>query len=192
MKAKVDSGNNTFEAKDFCLDELAASTQRQVIRDYNRDSREASAKNASPGRLKDESKFNQWETTLIVMLGILQGVNGVPLSYVVRETEHEDGTVYDNFVDECIARAKLEGPEFDAGTRMVHQILQSLTIGEHAEHWLKHLSKKHDGRKDMAALRSHYRGAGNKKSRRIQVAKKQHATLHYKNKRALKFSPFIS
>jgi hypothetical protein len=74
---------------------------------------------------------------------------------------------------------------------MVHQILQSLTIGEHAEHWLKDLSKKHEGRKDMAALRSHYRGAGNK-SRRIQVAKKQHATLHYKNERALKFSTFIS
>jgi hypothetical protein len=191
MKATIDLSDGAIIAKNIFLDELAASTQRQIIREQERDSIDSRAKAASPGRLKDESKFNQWETTLLVMLGILQGVNGVPLSYVVRETEHEDGTIYDSHVDESIARAKIEGPEFDADARMVHQLLQSLTIGEHAEHWLKDLSKKHDGRKDMAALRSHYRGAGNK-SRRIQVAKKQHATLHYKNERALKFTVFIS
>jgi hypothetical protein len=86
MTATVDLGNDAEEAKAAFLDELAASTQRQIIRDHTRDSRDASAKNASPGRLKDESKFNQWETTLHVMLGIVHGVNGVPLSYVVRET----------------------------------------------------------------------------------------------------------
>jgi hypothetical protein len=191
LAATVDLGDDEFEAKFDFLEELAASTQRQIIREQTRDSLESRARNASPGHLKDESKFHQWEATLIIMLGILQGVNGVPLSYVVREKEHEDGDVYENFVDECIARAKHKGPEFDADALLVHQILQSLTIGEHAEHWLKDISKKHDGRKDMIALRAHYRGAGNK-SRRIQVAKKQHATLHYKNERALKFSIFIS
>jgi hypothetical protein len=191
MPATVALGNDEVEAKAAFLAALDASTQRQIYRDNTRDSREAGAKHASPGRLKDESKFKQWETTLLVMLGILRGVNEVPLSYVVREVEHEEGTVYSTFLDECIARAKLDGDAFDDDTRRVHELLQSLTIGEHAEHWLKEHSKKHDGRMDMAALRSHYRGAGNK-SRRIQVAKKQHATLHYKNERALKFTTFIS
>jgi hypothetical protein len=95
------------------------------------------------------------------------------------------------FVDQCTARAKLEGPEFEADTRTVHQILQSLTVGENAAIWLKDLAKKNDGRKDMAALRSHYRGAGNQ-SRRINQAKRLHETLHYKNERAMKFSDFIS
>jgi hypothetical protein len=191
MPVTVDSGFDNATAKAIFLAELSASTARHFIRERTRDSQETRAKNASPGKLKDEGKWDKWEGGLIIMLGILQGVNDVPLSYVIREEEHKDGDVYDNFVDKSIARAKLEGPEFDADARLVHQLLQSLTIGENAEHWLKDLSKKHNGRKDMLALRNHYRGAGNQ-SRRINAAQKLQNTLHYKNERAMPFSLFIS
>lgn len=191
MPASVEIGTSEVIAKAIFLTELAASTERQIIREQSRDSLAARSKDASPGKLKDEGKWEQWEGSLTVMLGILQGVNGVPLSYVIRETEHEDGDVYDNFIDECISRARLDGPQFAADARLVHELLQSLTIGENAEHWLKEIKKKHDGRQDMTALRSHYRGAGNQ-SRRINAAKKLHETLHYKNERALKFSQFVS
>ena len=105
--------------------------------------------------------------------------------------QHKDGDTYPSFVDQCIIRARLQGPEFEADARTVHQILQSLTVGENAEHWLKDLRKQHNGRKDMVALRAHYRGAGNQ-SRRVNQAQKLKETLHYKNERAMKFSDFIS
>jgi hypothetical protein len=191
MPVTIATSINTPEAKATFLAEIADSADRHKIRDNSRDSLETRAKNASPGKLKDESKWDQWEGALIIMLGILQGVNNVPLSYVIREEEHEDGMVYETFIDQCIARASLTGPHFDADSRQVHQLLQSLTNGENASFWLKDLTKKHNGRKDMAALRSHYRGAGNQ-SRRINAAQKLFNSLHYKNERALKFSQFIS
>jgi hypothetical protein len=191
MPATIDPSVDTTEAKTTFLEELVSSTERHYIREQDRDSVETRAKNASPGKLKDEGKWEAWEGALRVMLGILQGVNHVPLSYVIREDEHEDGAVYDNFVDECIARARLDGPHFNADARQVHQIIQSLTNSENAEHWLKDISKKHNGRLDMKALRSHYRGAGNQ-SRRISAAEKLRSTLHYRNERSLKFSQFIS
>ena len=187
----VTEGSDVFHSKYLFLQELAESTQRQAIRTSNKDSLESRAKAASPGKLKDELDWDIWEQGFVTMLSILEGVNGVPLVYVIREEQHEVGDVYTSFVEECIGRARLQGPEFEADARSVHQTLQSLTVGENAEHWLKDLQKKNDGRQDMAALRSHYRGAGNQ-SRRINQAKKLFETLHYKTERALKFSDFIS
>jgi hypothetical protein len=188
LKAPTD---DEAAARDEFLQELEQSAQRQVIRAKNADSLSSRAKEASPGKLKDEQGWDKWEQGLQTMLSILEGVNGVPLIYAVREEDHKEGDEYTSFVEQCIARARLEGPEFEADARTVHQIIQSLTIGENAEHWLKDIAKKNDGRKDMAALRSHYRGEGNQ-SRRISQAKRLNETLHYKNERAMKFSDFIS
>ena len=173
------------------LEELTEASQRETIRANSDESRTSRAKESSPGKLKDEQSYDKWEQGLLTMLSILQGVNGVPLCYVIREDEHQDGDTYPSFVDQCIIRARLQGPEFEADARTVHQILQSLTVGENAEHWLKDLRKQHNGRKDMVALRAHYRGAGNQ-SRRVNQAQKLKETLHYKNERAMKFSDFIS
>jgi hypothetical protein len=191
LDVEIHVGDNVVEAHYQFLRELSASSSRAAIREADADSRSTRAKDASPGKLKDEKNWDEWEQSLYTMLNILHGVNGVPLCYVIREEEHKEGDIYPAFVDQCTARAKLEGPEFEADTRTVHQILQSLTVGENAAIWLKDLAKKNDGRKDMAALRSHYRGAGNQ-SRRINQAKRLHETLHYKNERAMKFSDFIS
>lgn len=174
------------------LEELEKSMKRQLIRAKSTDSLEARAKAASPGKLKDERNWDKWEMNLVLMLSILRGVSGVPLSYVIRETEHKDGDTYnDSFLDQSIARVHLKGPTFEADARTVHEILETLTNGESAANWLKDLKNKHDGRKDMVALRSHFRGAGNQ-SRRIANAQALHNTLHYKNERAMKFSDFIS
>jgi hypothetical protein len=173
------------------LEELQTSIDREAIRVESTDSIEARSKAASPGRLKDERNWDKWEQGLILMLSILRGVNGVPLSYVIREEEHKAGTTYNSFLDESIAKVSLHGPQFEADSRTVHQIIETLTSGENATHWLKELKSKNDGRKDMVALRSHYRGAGNQ-SRRISNAQGLHATLHYKTERAMKFSDFIS
>jgi hypothetical protein len=187
----IDSLLYELDGQQIFLEQLTESTRRDNIREIDADSRATRAKEASPGKLKDEAAWDKWEQGVLTLFSIKHGVNGVPIGYVVQEVEHTEGDEYTSFVEECIARAKLEGPEFEADARSVHHTLQSLTVGQNAEHWLRELGRKNNGRLDMAALRSHYRGAGNQ-SRRVNQAKKLHETLHYKNERAMKFSDFIS
>jgi hypothetical protein len=191
LDIKLEGLDNLENAKSDFLKELTASRERAIIRSEGATSRLSRAKEASPGTLKDEKNWVDWESGLQTLFSIQVGVNGVPLAYVIREEDHVDGTVYPSFVEECVARARLDGTEFAEDARTVHQIIQSLTVGENAAHWLKDDVKKRNGRLDMIALRSHFRGAGNQ-SRRINQANHLQEKLHYKNERAMRFSDFIS
>ena len=171
--------------------DIEMSLGRAKIRKDTAKERQSRAQAAMPDKLKDEKSWDTWEAELLNMLNILRGSNGIQLAYIVREKEHEEGTLYDSFDEACIAKARLQGPHFEADAKQVHQIIMTLTIGENAEQWLKEVTKKANGRLDMAALRSHFRGAGNK-SRRIAQATQMQKTLHYKNERALPFNVFIS
>ena len=51
--------------------------------------------------------------------------------------------------------------------------------------------KKTNGRIDMAALRSHYQGEGNK-TRRIAEAERLRNLLHYRNESGLNFASYLS
>ena len=54
-------------------------------------------------------------------LSIIPGVNGIPLSYVVRENETPNGEeVYASFNERMIHRAPLEGQYYLADSRRVH------------------------------------------------------------------------
>ena len=64
-------------------------------------------------------------------------MDGVPLSYVIREKDAPDHvTVFTDFTDKCVACAPLSGAAFDADKRKVHQMLVSFTQGELSEDWL--------------------------------------------------------
>ena len=170
---------------------LEVSMNRATIRKESVKDRQSRAEAAMPDKLKDEKNWDTFEAELLNMLNIVLGVNGVPLAYVVREKEHEEGTVYNSFDEECISKARLTGPSYEADAKKVHQFIMSRVIGENAEQWLKENVKKADGRLDMEALRHHFRGSGNK-SRRIAKATHLMNTLHYRNERALAFNVFIS
>jgi hypothetical protein len=186
------ASNDEIGAKFEFLEELRVSIEREAIRKMTTETqRETRSKAASPGNLRDERQWDKWEKGLKLMLSILMGVNGVPLSYVIREEEHKRGVQYSSFQDESVAKVSLKGPKFEADARTVHEIIETLTSGENATHWLKDIKDKSDGRQDMITLRSHFRGAGNQ-SRRISSAQNLHATLHYKNERAMKFTDFIT
>ncbi len=66
-------------------------------------------------------------------LSTIQGVNGVPLSYVVREQEEVDrnGT-FESFNEQTIACSPLKGPIFQADAHKVHQLLKSFLQTETA------------------------------------------------------------
>ena len=46
------------------------------------------SKAADPGKFKDKHKWPEWEKAFINFLLVIPGVNGIPLSYVVRELEN--------------------------------------------------------------------------------------------------------
>ncbi len=172
--------------------ELAQS--REDIRGIEDKTLEAQIKIASPGKLKDEKIWEDWMTGLQTTLTLMRGVTGVPLVYVIRPDETApEGEVYASFDEECIAKAPLSGPAFDADARSVYLIIQPLVLGENAAQWIHPTTKTHkkNGRVDFLKLQAHYQGEGNS-SRRIHEAETLWKNLHYKNERALPFATFIS
>ena len=171
---------------------LSVSADRAAAREADKDTADARAKEASPGKLATEKDWEKWETRLINQLSILQGVLEVPLVYVIREeTTPEQTATYETFTEECIAKCPLDGPYFEADARTVHQLIESYTTGENSEVWLKKIRRHQNGRMDMQALRSHYRGEGNQ-SRRITDAETMRDTLSYKGESAMPFATFLA
>ena len=172
------------------LGELRTAAERARIRKQLTTGAETRAKEASPGKLKSEKTWTTWEQALLTQLSILVGVNGVPLSYVVREREVPDPDMELTYMERMVAQARLTGPEFEADTLQVHQLIRSYTVGENAAQWIREIAKHRDGRRDLLALRAHYRGEGNN-SHQIATAQQMFTTLHYKGEKALEFGLYL-
>ena len=173
------------------LKEILASAERATAREADKSTAEARAKEASPGKLSNEKDWEKWETKLINQLSILHGVLEVPLVYVIREQPTEEEEEFESFTEECIAKCPVQGSFFEADARTVHQLIESYTTGEISEVWVKKIRRHQNGRMDMEALRSHYRGEGNQ-SRRITDAEMMRDTLHYKSESAMPFATFLA
>ncbi len=64
------------------------------------------SKAADPGKFKDERKWPEWEKSLTNYLSVIPGVNGIPLSYVVREVEEPaEEAEYTTFNERMTSRA---------------------------------------------------------------------------------------
>ena len=82
---------------------------RSDIRKKIIDQSNTKAKGYSTGPLDSEKKWNEWESKLINYLSTLIVVNGVPLSYMVREKDNPDENGdYPNLIDKAIACNPLE------------------------------------------------------------------------------------
>ena len=172
----------------FC-NALDTALDRARVRKIELDQCDTVSKAADPGKFKDERKWPEWAFTNY--LSTIPGVNGVPLSYVLRmEATPDPNEIYQSFNEQAIACCPLTGASFQADARKVHQLLKSFLQSESGEQWIKSISRKQNGREDMIALRNHYSGEGNT-SRRIAIAEKTRDTLHYKSERAMPFSSFL-
>ena len=170
---------------------LDEAYQRADVRKIERDQSDTVSKAADPGKFKDERKWPEWEPAFTNYLSTIPGINGIPLSYVIRETEEPDPTIdYPSFNERAIACAPLVGPNFQADARKVHQLIKSYLQTETAEQWIKPIARRQSGREDMIALRNHYSGEGNT-SRRIAQAERYRDTLYYKHEKSLSFSNFL-
>ena len=170
---------------------LDEAYQRADVRKIEKDQSDTVSKAADPGKFKDERKWPEWEPAFTNYLSTIPGVNGIPLSYVIREVEEPDRTTdHPGFNERAIACAPLVGTNFQADARRVHQLLKSFLQTETAEQWIKPLARRQSGRDDMIALRNHYSGEGNT-SRRIAQAERYRDTLYYKHEKSLSFSNFL-
>lgn len=170
---------------------LAEAQSRAHVRKSDIDLVDTNAKAADPGKFKDERKWHEWELAFGNYLSVIPGVNGIPLSYVIREeTEPQEGEEYISFTERMISRAPHTGPYYLADSRRVHNLITGYLQGELTEGWIRPIARYQDGRRDMLALRHHYAGEGNS-TRRIAEAKRIQSTLHYKSERALPFHKFL-
>ena len=77
------------------------------------------------------------------------GQDGVPLRYVIRESEtpyytRELQTEYD-FEQLLINCVLLTGLTYKKYTRKLHQVIHGFVPGETTETWIKHKERKQDG-----------------------------------------------
>ena len=174
------------------LADLDVAARREEIRRVQIENSDSVMKEASPGPLISESKWHEWEPAFENYLSSGFGVDGVPLSYVIRKEEDPDPDAeYSDFTDRCTACAPLQGPAYDADKRKVHQYIVSFTQGQLSEDWIKSIKRLKDGRQDMLALRQHFEGEGNA-TRRIAQAERLRDSLFYRNERSLTFEMFLN
>ena len=193
-----DAARTSYTASTFgytqatLLSALSVAGERADVIKQIRDKSDVKAKEASPGALVSENKWTDWEPKFVNYLSTMIGMNGVPLSYVIRENDAPDRTsTFPDFSEECIACAPLTGVGFQADNKTVHQSIVAFTTGQTSEDWISPVLKDKSGRKSMQALRDHFSGEGNV-TRRIAEADRFKETLHYKNERSLTFETFLT
>ncbi len=176
------------------LHHLEESHQRAINRLKEKDGLATRIAAAYPGKLRNgEKDWDKWVTGLKTVLTLTRGVKDVPLIYVIRE---DTGPAPENmpgfsFEAECIAKARLHGPDFEADAKQVHLIIKPLVIGELAEHLILPGYDKENGREDFKILLSHYDGDG-KNTRRIHDAVNWHKSLSYNSEKKMPFETFYS
>ena len=93
---------------------------------------------------------------------MLIGVNGVPLYYMMRETDNPYGKgELTNFIDNKIAYYALKGNYYQADLHIVHQELVLLPTGEQLYDWNKANLRYMDGKRSMKAPRNNFAGKFN-------------------------------
>ena len=177
------------------LNLLTIASGREEVRQLMISAQDVKSKEASPGPLVSETKWNEWEPAFENYLSNIMGFNGVPLSYVIRDNPLVDRApkegAHADFVEETIACTPLTGVAFEADRSTVHQYIVSFTTGQTSEDWIKPVKRQKNGRVTMQALRDHFKGEGNA-TRRIAEAERLRESLHYKNERSLSFEVFLT
>ena len=124
-------------------------------------------------KLKSAAQWEKWIEELESTLCQIIGVRGVPLSYVIKESDAPtfDPTVtYEEAVTEAMS---LSGVEFTHDARTVHKIiLKNIHEDSDAYTYVKPLIRHRDGRRDIKALRTRYSSDATRQ-RRINVGRWQ-------------------
>ena len=67
------------------------------------------------------------------MLQARLGVSGVPLSYIICESDDPEPGDHQTYEKKCVSNAPLYWPNFEADAERVHNIIIQLVQGDHSE-----------------------------------------------------------
>ena len=103
---------------------------RALLRKFESDQDDTISKAADIDKSKDERTWPEWEVKSENYISTIPGVNGVPLSYVLRAHAAPDRTTdfQCGFTAETISRMILSSNHFQAYTRKVHQLLKNYLV----------------------------------------------------------------
>jgi hypothetical protein len=168
-------------------------TYKEMVR-VERAKRDLDAKVPLPEVLDNKADWENWELSLKNHLQSKNGIDDIPLSYVIRsETrpEVDDASTPEEIrKSDLIFNAPLEGPAFDTDTDIVFGIIESLTIGQDSANWISRRTRRaRNGRLAMEELKSHFDG-GEERYKRNQAAVSQLENLQYKHEKMMTFQLF--
>eukprot|EP00980_Cylindrotheca_fusiformis_P022724 scaffold9646_cov133-Cylindrotheca_fusiformis.AAC.7 len=143
-------------------------------------------------KLKGQAQWEGFEDKLKLTLGLILGVDGVPLSYVIRENDEPEFDETVPFDEAVIKAAKLTGENFKFDAHIVHQlILKNLSEDSDAYTYIRPHLKHQNGRLDIKALRDRYSNNAAKQAI-INSAKATLETICYTTERSFSFEKFRS
>ena len=142
-----------------------------------------------PPKLNPE-EWDTWEPSFTNYLKSLKGVQGTPLSYVIRDPNL---TVNDfdptDDLNRLIYAVPLNGAAYNIDNTRVARELFSFISGTGADNFVDESSD--NGRAMMTRLRAHYDGPG-EVDKRYKKAQAVLESLHYKNEAVFTWSNFVS
>jgi hypothetical protein len=116
---------------------------------------------ATPEQFTSKLKWIDWVPTFQNFLRAIPSRNGVPLNYVIKEEPIVIRQNYNNFLDEYIDKAPLDGPAFVIDSAEVHTyIVKFISGNDTAESKIQPVASENNGRLDFTRLREHYEGVG--------------------------------
>lgn len=144
-----------------------------------------------PGKLKKSLNWVNWEIGMTNLLDNINGVSGIPVSYVIRHADNAPAPENETENQMRIRTALREGPSFIADAKTVHGILVGCTIDEEAFAWVEPVMRRENGMVTMNALRQFFDGEDQQASRRDQ-SKQALKTLVYTNEQKFPFTSYTS
>ena len=145
----------------FNDEQLAGAQSHALVCKADLDLVATNTKVADPSKFKEECKWPEWSKAFMNYLSVIPGVNGIPLSDVIHESETEGGAIYNSFNECMIARAPHVGQYYEADSHWVHTLLTRYLQGKLTKNWIHLLAHYQDGHHDMQAICNHYAGKGN-------------------------------
>jgi hypothetical protein len=168
IKALIQWGRDQIRnGKDPSLLPFPVAEAAQLIRRYNTHTTfvtksKTLAETAKPKTFDEKTKWDDWKPVFINFLRSIPGLNGVPLAYVCRENDEPlNGTPKEDFIDDYIDNAPLNGEAFTRDASEVHTYIVNFIAGNTtAESKILAHNESRNGRLDYMSLKEHYEGVG--------------------------------
>ena len=136
----------------FPVDQVSDLIRRYKTHEKFQTDSKTLAEAAKPEKFKETIKWEDWKPTFINYIRAIPGRDGVPLKYICRENDEPDGTLHEDFLDDYVAMAPLDGDSYAIDTVQVHTFLLNFVSGnETAEAKIQGLQLVNDGRSVQAS-----------------------------------------